>query len=58
MLDHFFKGEPDQSTEEKVLNAGFKCILEADDIAEAVIWLLSDSSKVYGINMPVGDSVP
>jgi len=33
--------------------------VEPEDIAEVITWLLSeDSSKVSGINMPVGDSAP
>lgn len=56
MLMQFFdapkEGDPPMDT------AGFN-LVEADDIAQAAIWLLStDSSQVVGINMAVGDSPP
>jgi len=43
----------------EVLDTGGFNLVEPEDIAEVITWLLSeDSSKVSGINMPVGDSAP
>jgi len=43
----------------EVLDTGGFNLVEPEDIAQAIIWLLSeDSSKVSGINMPVGDCAP
>lgn len=34
-------------------------LIEADDVAKAIIWLLSfDSSQVTGVNLPVGPGAP
>jgi len=56
MLSQFFIAPPAGA---EPLNAqGFK-LVEADEIAQAIIWLLSeDSSQVSGINLPVGGSAP
>jgi chanoclavine-I dehydrogenase len=55
MLAQFF---PANAGGEVVETAGFG-LVEAEDIAQAITWLLSeDSSKVSGINMPVGDCAP
>lgn len=34
-------------------------VIEADDVAKAIIWLLSsDSSQVAGVYLPVGPGAP
>jgi len=43
----------------EVLDTGGYNLVEPEDIAQAIIWLLSeDSFKISGINMPVGDCAP
>ncbi|OCK75161.1 short chain dehydrogenase/oxidoreductase CpoX2 [Lepidopterella palustris CBS 459.81] len=56
MLSQFFAAPPAGSKPPDT--QGFH-LIEADDIAQAITWLLSDdSSQVSGVNLPVGASAP
>lgn len=55
MLPQFF---PANVGGEVIDTAGYN-LIEPEDIAETVTWLLSeDSSKISGVNLAVGDSPP
>lgn len=59
MLMQFFANAPAGGAEMTAMVTGGFNVVEADDIARAVVWLLSeDSAQVVGINMAVGDSPP
>jgi len=56
MLSQFFATPPTES--DLPDTQGFK-LVEADDIAKTIVWLLSEeSSQVSGVNLPVGGSAP
>ncbi|EXJ81385.1 hypothetical protein A1O3_07676 [Capronia epimyces CBS 606.96] len=59
MLAQFFAGTAGAESITSAADTGGFNLVEADDIARTVLWLLSeDASQVFGVNLPVGDTVP
>ncbi|KAF5682672.1 oxidoreductase [Fusarium circinatum] len=59
MSDQFFEGLPQEMRDQAMAKIGLSSNIQPEDIARAVVWLLSENSlTVNGVSLPVGEGAP
>ncbi|PSN60464.1 NAD(P)-binding protein [Corynespora cassiicola Philippines] len=59
MTKEFFGGDSAKEIQAKIENTGLRSVIQAGDVARAIVWLLSENSlNVNGVSLPVGEGAP